>query len=620
MLIRNNLLLLNLFTYYPMAVNPRSSDVYNHLGQVRDQFRTNQVDVASEAASVSTELNAFLNGPAIGDVLTAISEDGRTEWRTPAPPSDLPDVPNDPCAYVIARETFAGPLSWKPVCVLSAPFTVSVNEGLPRIFDPLQNSRGIGVQATHANGTPLVVGVPLVLPSGSLLVLSPDGLMHFLGCSVMSESVTLTLTDMMDFTANQVVTFEIAPLPLDNGTPYYSSSGQLSRFVWNPQTNVIDQVLVGPVNPNGTYNAWGVVGHITPPTAAGNNFGGGFGGTDTLTTVDLTTGSSTNFPLVTAPGFSSINRGDYNWRLKRSYVISPVNPGQVYGVDWSSGSPVMGPVGINIGGAVRNVADVMYMPNLDAFFDVDGGTGDVSLGVVNPATNDITWTSGGPLTGYFSPVPFPNGYGGGFADLFGNVWTFSGSSGPTNTQLYAMRITGSVGAPVVTTGRKTADVSTLGGFNDAGSNSQFPTLFTYPWGILDANDPFALCFQHVIQKSAPYTTPTNIATINSRVSVFTAPDVITKMEVKLLDALAGDSLALTGNVQPGQTYNIQTVGASIVLLVTGNQTGANYNTVLQQITFQTTSVYQAPRNIEVTLYQIDNVASLRPMRAVIYLI
>lgn len=78
------------------------------------------------------------------------------------------------------------------------------------------------------------------------------------------------------------------------------------------------------------------------------------------------------------------------------------------------------------------------------------------------------------------------------------------------------------------------------------------------------------------------------------------------------------------NIPPGLSQRANPIqqdsGNQYAMTIIGPGLPSSFLTALKLVQFSTTSPDRTPRNIQVTLTQVDNIESLRPARTIIYLV
>lgn len=522
----------------------------------------------------------------------------------PPPPAD--------CCYVLCSDGEGG-YEWTGICPVVEDVDVTVTDGIATEFNVIDGyDEGIGLYISEINGTPVARNTATLLPSGGYITVLDDGkTILYLNVDDVStsDSVTLTIAGMVGDPQTKVVNFTIVAAALLN-TLYVTGNGQLARYDYDGTNGLLKSTNIGAAS--SAINSWGVIGHMLH-TAAGNG-----PATSAYRELNLLTGVVTTVVVAGTPAAMATRatEGDYNWRAKHLIIPGFVTVDGVFWVDYTTGAPVSGAVGVvtEAGVIPRSARDAIYMPTLDAILQSDAATGTVVLGTFNTATKALVFTTAAPLT---TMLPAVN-YNAGGADGFGNGWIITGNPA---TSLYAFRIEGTTLVPTVpyatrliTAALPNPSVGSAGG--DGSINSQIPGVLSYGWVSFWSASPMVNALQYVILVNAPYTNVPIMHATQSFVSVFTAPDIITKARIVIENPEPDDILSIGSALAVGMNWSYSPTG---VLTITGNNTRANYLAAIRLIRFAAGSTSRVPRKIAGYMTTIDNLESLVPGRVTIFL-
>ncbi len=468
--------------------------------------------------------------------------------------------------------------------VNSAPNThedcIHVIESKGAAIDVIQNDEDAEqatLTITEINGNAVSAGVPISLGAGkgSVIVLG-DGRVYFdpMGQydsldkeESATETFTYTVSDGVGGTATETVTVAITGEPDANATGAYQvASGQLNYLSFDPATETFSNTPIGPVSPDGNYNAMGINPADGQLYAVDSSSGD-------LIRVDSETGDIT---LVTA-GYRNLNVGEFNPEDGYLYATqSNQDPATWHVIDVSDGSEVR----TFTTNGMDPVADFAYDPVTQLFWGAYG-------------SDVYSMDSSGSYTVYPGGVPSDgnNGvFGAAFSDANGNVAVISNNTG----NLYFLD---------TATGQLTYITdATPSGANDGAANY---AMASYIFSAQLALDPDSSTggngFDAYRQFDTTTGTPVSITDSDIQITDF-AGNGVASAQIALRDPQAGDSLNI-GALPGGIAASTQTVGGQIIVTLTGAATAADYETAIGNITFDNgaaaTSNY--PRMIDVTI-------------------
>lgn len=486
----------------------------------------------------------------------------------------------------------------------------TVINGIPdELSSPLNNDTGSGLSLTFINGITAVIGKPIGLPSGATVALLPSGEIYYIAgpTGITFDSFVYTARTPSGATGTATAYIKVLPRPQDPpGTPYQADDNTaLKSFFWNPVTNILDQMIVGPLTKD--FNGMGYVPFLKML------FGTNWGGFNDMSYVNPNSAFMTY--VTTLPSGIVSNQGDWDSSVNR-YVANLIGPpgASWFSFNFGGGTPVyMGNTGVLAGTSLQVGADFVYNPVTNRFymFGNNGTTLAVNETSVNYATNVATTSVIALVPGTpagSSPITPGFGPGAGFGDVLGNMVFLDNATG----QMVSFKVTtvGVLGAIRVIGNASPA------GTNDGAQDNTKPGLFSFPFLAPDSSIAGALNFLYTKTYTGVATSIGN--TLTSRLGLFTPENLISKMVINITNGFAGDTLTLAGAL-PGA---LSSVGSGFTLTISGITGPAAYLTAFNLVRFSTTSVNVIPREITTILTTSpDNVTNIYlPALTIMYMV
>ena len=468
------------------------------------------------------------------------------------------------------------------------PDCIHVIESKGAAIDVIQNDMDpddATLTITEINGSAVNAGEPVSLGAGkgSVVVLS-DGTIYFdpmgqydslLKEEMATETFTYTVSDGGGATATETVTVAITGEPDANQTGAYQvASGQLNYLSFDPATETYSNTPIGPVSPDGNYNAMGLNPADGQLYAIDSSSGD-------LFRIDPETGGITTV----VGGYRNLNLGEFNPDDGYLYATqSNQDPATWHVIDVTDGSEVR----TFTTNGMEPVADMAYDPVTQLFWGAYG-------------TNVYSMDSNGSYTVHPGGVPNDgnNGiFGAAFSDANGNVAVISNNTG----NLYSLD---------TATGQLTyfADANPTGANDGAADFGSANFLFTAHLSLDPDSSTGGNGFDAYHEFDSTTGTAISITDSDIQITDF-AGNGIKSAQVILRNPEAGDELNV-GALPAGISASTETVNGQLVVTLTGAATAADYELALAAVEFDNTSgtPNDYPRTIDVAITNGQDVVS-----------